>query len=155
MNDKKANPLTARYSPVAAAAAAQVLVVELSAAEREAALKLPIKQAIRECGPAIAAQVADELQLALVRARGGAFESAEELGAYAGRITLHPDAEVEEGQRGEVYVLDGEHPLLWVGPVLIERIGEPGDESLRASRPVYHFQPPLPQENEAANDAAD
>ncbi len=147
------NPLTKRFSPIAAAAAAQVMVIELDAVQREAALKLPIKEAIRECGPAVAAQVADELQLALVRFRGKVFEREEELAEFVHRITLHPDDEdLESGERGEVYVLDSQHALLWVGPIQIERIGEPGDESLRASRPVYHYMPPLACEQPAAND---
>lgn len=138
------NPLTKRYSPIAAAAAAQIMVVELDAAVREAALKLPIKEAIRECGPAVAEQVSAELLRAVNRFRGKPIASMDELEAFTNRLTLHPDDdELEPGERGEAYVIDGEQPLLWVGPIKIERMGQPGDESLRASRPVYHFLPPL------------
>lgn len=138
------NPLTKPYSPIAAAAAAQIMVVELDAVVREAALKLPIKEAIRECGPAVAEQVSAELLRAVNRFRGAPLATSQELEAFTNRLTLHPDDdEVEPGQRGEAYVIDGEHPILWVGPIKIERFGDQGDEHLRASRAVYHFLPPL------------
>lgn len=138
------NPLTKRFTPIAAAASAQIMVVELEAAVREAALKLPIKQAIRECGPAVAEQVSAELLTAVCRFHGKPFERLEELDTYTDRLTLHPDDDsLEPGERGEAYVIDGRHPILWLGPVKIERLGEPGDESLKVSRPVYHFLPPL------------
>ena len=144
-----------KLSPIAAAAASTVISMELTEIERQAALKMPMKDAARDAAPILAKQVDDGLKKLLtlyfrVQQELGPWELAlddrlmELVQAKPDRLTLHPDpedAELPDKPLGEVYAIDGV-PLLWVGPVKIEYEGDPRDNTVRFARDTLVLYPP-------------
>lgn len=139
MKDRGSNPLAARLSAVSAAAAAGVMKLELDAVVREAALKLPRKQALKECAEALQEQLGMHL-MAVIEAHLGE-ELVDPQRQLAGRFFVVGDAasrweggrlvHVPPQERGDTYSLD-ETPLLWAGPVKLETVGD----EVSASRPL-------------------
>ena len=115
------------------AAAASIAVVELDAAEREVALRLPRKQAMRDLARRLADEQDEHIEKAIrayFEAQGMSLDDPEQL---RGRLTVHQDQEADEhGARGDTYAMDGV-PVVWIGPVKVE-----GDEEMRASRAIRH-----------------
>lgn len=113
--------------------AAPIIVVELDALQREAALKMPIKDAMRECARHLSAQLDTALKKAVEHYLGRDLRSEADV---RGRLTLYtdpPDYVTQPEARGETYAMDGK-PILWAGPVTIERTGGPSGEQMHASR---------------------
>lgn len=103
------------------AVATQLAVVALSEAEREAALRLPAKQAMRDHAKALSERLDRHLNFALMHYFGRADFG--ERHVRAG-LTVHPDpGHTPHEQRGETYAMHGT-PILRVGPVRLWREGE-------------------------------
>lgn len=117
-----------KLNPIAAAAAQTIEVIELTAIEREAALKLPMKRAAREVGKALAADLDRELQVAVERFLGKPVTDPE---AVRGRlahahVTGEPDA--------VIYCMDAV-PILYVGPITTQLDGD----DFKGSRVLRHL----------------
>jgi hypothetical protein len=124
-----------KLRPVSAAIGTAIAIVELSAAEREVALRLPIKEAQRELAKNLAKDLDAALLEAVQRYLGRPIETEADV---RGHLTVHPDDHtIPFEQRGEMYAMDL-HPILWAGPVKVEKFGDPGDEHVRASRELRH-----------------
>lgn len=127
-----------KLSPIANALA----VVSLEGAEREAALRLPLKEAVRDLGKVLHTELEEHLLIAVRRYLGQPEASMESvMQQIAGRFTLHPDPfDPDEPQavRGETYAIDS-NPVLWAGPIAVQRFGDAGDEHVRANRPVRYL----------------
>lgn len=134
-------------SPAEPALVAGMTPQQLNAAIAEAALVLPGKQAIREIGQNLADDLDAHLDTALRRALDVGPE-VDLLALVAAHVfELVPDgAFTEEGEfiplhdRGETYVLDG-RPILWAGPVTLERTNEGDAVQVRGARKIRHYTP--------------
>jgi hypothetical protein len=123
MPNKKLNAL-------AAATRIGVAAQRLAAIEREAALKMPIKDALRDTGIALREKLDANLAEAIERYFGRPFVPEE----VVDRLTLHPDGEeVPQEERGAWYAMDGK-PILWAGPVKVER----KDDEMHAHQALKH-----------------
>lgn len=124
--------LNKKLSVIGAAAAAVVERAELEVrrqeAAREAALRMPIKDAMRELHGKLQADLDAALQLAVERRLGAPLTDPD---ALRGRLEVAgPD---EEG--ADTYILDGV-PLLWAGPIGLSR---DGDAEMGATRTLRHL----------------
>lgn len=123
-----------KLNPIASAAAAQVISMELTGAEREVALKLPMKQAMRDHVAYLAERLNRHLHAAIAYYLGRDDFSEKHV-----RRTLVVQADpphTPPEQRGDTYFMLGT-PILHVGPVRLQR---QGDESI-ASQLLTHLQP--------------
>lgn len=141
-----------KVAAIPAAVSEQIHVVELTAAEREAALKLPIKEALRELSQRTQTELNDHLRLMIeaylqtdlvdperqVRGRLSVVATSRPL--TDGESVLVPPE-----QRGDTYWMD-DTPIMWAGPVALSRVGD----EMRADRSIrYYLQP---RDARAAND---
>jgi hypothetical protein len=122
----------------------RIEVVELDAAMRQAALKMPIKDAMRECATVLQQQLDAQLLTAIERHMGEPLTEPER--QVRGHLSAVDGVDADgaptqaEDERGTVYAMDGV-PILWAGPVRLERQGGPGDERMSAHRPLRHLLP--------------
>lgn len=126
-----------KLNPVALAAERAIQVVEFDAIQREAAMKIPIKEATREVARRLLADLDAALQLAVERYLGQPLTDPETL---RGRLTNA----TYEGEEGETYCVDGV-PVLWAGPASIVRDGD----SVRGNRQLRQLEP-TPKSNETS-----
>lgn len=106
-----------KRSLIATAAAATLAVVTLEGAEREVAMRIPAKEAMRELATKLQADL-DAALLEAIEAHLG--EPLTDPATLVGRfmVTREPG---EDGVAGDVYSVDGV-PILWAGPIGIERV---------------------------------
>jgi hypothetical protein len=143
-----------KQTKIALASGIVLTAMELDAAEREAALRMPMKDAMKDAAMVLAAKLdAALLQLLQLYYRAeGEIEPEEQAtlelvmqitGCRPGRLTIHPSIELEQlpEKPGEVYAIDGV-PLLWVGPVEIQAEGDPRDNTVRFHRSTATLYPP-------------
>jgi hypothetical protein len=114
------NPLTKRFTPVVAAVQAGIMKVELDAAEREVALKLPRKQALRELHKVLQAKL-DAALLHTITHQLGHVPREEEVAGGKLEVDRCHEAGFEQG---EIYFYMGT-PVLYAGPI---EVGGQGDE---------------------------
>lgn len=101
------------------------------------ALKIPLKDARRECAKALQDQLDAALKDAIERHLGVPLVNEAQV---RGRLTLHGDVftanreQLAVYERGETYAMEGV-PILWAGPVKIEHV----DDEVRATRHLRHL----------------
>jgi hypothetical protein len=122
------NPLTKRFTPVVAAVQAGIMKVELDEAQRQAALKLPRKQALRELHKVLQAKL-DAALLHTITHQLGHEPKEEEVSK--GQLEVEPCHE-PGFDHGEIYFVHGHRD-----PVRrADRAGWPGRGNARAPRPA-------------------
>lgn len=138
---KKLNPVGLAAAMLAAPAAAAELKAqraareaELEAAARIAAERMPIKDAMKQIGEQLAADLDANLQDAVQRCLGVPMTDPEVVRGRLHCYPDHPDKPAEE--RGETFVLDG-IAILWAGPVRLEREGD----TMKGVRSLRHLLP--------------
>ena len=110
----------------------------LDAVMQEAAMRMPIKDAMKELGARLSLELDDNLRKAIERRLG---EPLTDPAILEGRLTVHPDGQdIPEAERGETYALDLV-PILWVGPVKLEREGDASGYHMKGSRQLRHLIP--------------
>jgi hypothetical protein len=119
------NPLTKRFTPVVAAVQAGIMKVELDEAQRQAALKLPRKQALRELHKVLQAKL-DAALLHTITHQLGHEPKEEEVSK--GQLEVEPCHE-PGFDHGEIYSYMGT-AILYAGPI---ELGGEGEE-MRARR---------------------
>lgn len=105
------------------------LMPEVEEAVREAALKLPRKQAMRDLAAILQADLDRELTTAVGIAIGMELTDLDQLHGHTfERVTI-------EGEEGESFLLDGRR-ILWVGPVTVNDDGE----QVTVDRPIRRIK---------------